>query len=219
MNTDFSIFRRYPTLAQAQDLREFLVGHGIEVEIGDNVPPLDPAFSGNTVMEEVEVRIRTEDFARAIELLEQRIESQLSDVPSDYYLFEFSNEELLEVLMKPDEWSQYDQVLAKHVLRERGQAIDDTLIASLRKNRIKELSTPETSHPVWIAVGYFFAMLGGLLGILIGYLLWTTRKTLPNGERIFAYSESDRKHGKYIFFLGLVILPISLGIRIMMMEP
>ena len=73
MNPDFSIFRRFATLDEARQLGEFLKANDIEVEIGDNVPPIDPAFSGSTVMEEAELRIRKEDFARATKLLEKNI--------------------------------------------------------------------------------------------------------------------------------------------------
>ena len=44
-------------------------------------------------------------------------------------------------------------------------------------------------------MGYFFTIIGGLLGIFIGYSLFTVKKTLPNGKKVYSYSENDRKHG------------------------
>ncbi|WP_431243320.1 hypothetical protein ACQ9BO_01130 [Flavobacterium sp. P21] len=63
--------------------------------------------------------------------------------------------------------------------------------------------------------GYLFSLLGGGIGMVIGYSLWTSKKTLPNGERVYSYNEADRKHGKTIFILGTIIFPLVLLIKIL----
>ena len=50
--------------------------------------------------------------------------------------------------------------------------------------------------------GYVLAALGGIVGVFIGHHLNTTKKTLPNGQRVYIYNADDRAHGKWIFFLG-----------------
>jgi len=67
---------------------------------------------------------------------------------------------------------------------------------------------------VWIIVGYFLAVIGGLLGIIIGYLLMSSKKTLPNGVRVYSYNDNDRKHGKVIFIIGIIVIVISASIKI-----
>lgn len=60
----------------------------------------------------------------------------------------------------------------------------------------------------------YFSITWRVLGILIGYSLWTSKKTLPNGQIVHSYSEQDRGHGKNIFYIGLIILPFSILLKI-----
>lgn len=48
-----------------------------------------------------------------------------------------------------------------------------------------------------------------MLGIFIGWFLTTYKKTLPNGERVYEYNENDRKQGRRILFIGIVIFAIA----------
>lgn len=213
MQEEYSIFKKYPTLEQATELKELLDKEGIDAVLGDNIPPVDVTFSGSTVQHEFEVRIKPSDFGKAEDLLEHQAENLIDQVDKDYYLFDFTDEELYEILLKSDEWNEFDYTLAQKILSQRGKPIDKALLNSLKKERIKQLAQPEESQRAWIILGYVFAFLGGLLGIVIGYFLWTAKKTLPNGEKVYSYSEKDRKQGKYIFIIAVIILPIALILR------
>ncbi len=47
-------------------------------------------------------------FTRAHAVLEAFYEKQLQEVDPDYYLFAFTDAELLDILSKPDEWGHFD---------------------------------------------------------------------------------------------------------------
>lgn len=213
MQEEYSIFKKYPTLEQAAELKELLDKEGIEAVLGDNIPPVDVTFSGTTLQHEFEVRIKPSDFVRAEDLLEQQDENLIDQVDKDYYLFNFTDEELYEILLKSDEWNEFDYTLAQKILSQRGKPIDKALLNSLKNERLKQLAQPEENQRAWIILGYVFAFLGGLLGIVIGYFLWTAKKTLPNGKKVYSHSEKDRKQGKYIFIIAIIILPIALILR------
>ena len=119
-------------------------------------------------------------------------------------------EELYDILLRADEWSDLDYDLARQLLEQRGKPVDDQLLQSLRKQRIEDLAKPEGSQKTWIYVGYVFAILGGGLGIIIGYLIWKSKKTLPNGKRVYSYSDQDRPKGKLLFIISLVLFIIYL---------
>ena len=89
------------------------------------------------------------------------------------------------------------------------------MLASLKKERLNILSKPEENQRPWIIAGYLFSFLGGGIGIVIGYSLWTSKKTLPNGERIYSYNNADRKQGKTIFIIGLIVFPLALIVKIL----
>ena len=130
-------------------------------------------------------------------------------------MFDFTNDELYDVLLKYDEWSEFDYALAKKILIERGEKINQEILDSLKSERVNEMNKPEPSQKYWIIAGYIFSILGGFLGLIIGYFIWTSKKSLPNGEKIYSYSDSDRKNGKYIFYIGLIIFPILFILKIL----
>jgi len=214
MEDNYSILRKFPTLDQANELKDLLEKNGINSILADNVPPVDITFSGSTLRNEIEIRIKQSDFEKAEEIIERNAEELIDQIDKDYYLFEFSDEELYEILLKSDEWSAFDYTLAQKLLKQRGKSIDKELLNSLKNERLKDLAKPEENQRPWIVGGYVFSLLGGFLGLIIGYFLWTSKKTLPNGQKVYSYSKNDRKHGKYIFYIGLIIAPISLLLKV-----
>jgi hypothetical protein len=109
-----------------------------------------------------------------------------------------------------------DRQLARVILADRGKPISEELVAAIRQLRIDDLSNPEPAQAGYIALGYISSVLGGLLGIAIGYQLNTSKNTLPNGEQVYAYRKRDRQHGKRMFFLGLAVFIPLVIIRIAM---
>jgi hypothetical protein len=107
-----------------------------------------------------------------------------------------------------------DYQLAIKLLKERGAEMDEAAIAELNKQRLDELRKIEPPQTAWIIAGYIFAVLGGVFGIAIGWNLAHNKKTLPNGETVFNYSDSDRKHGQRIFYLAIAGLIFSVYSRI-----
>ena len=63
-------------------------------------------------------------------------------------------------------------------------------------------------------VGCIFALLGGIIGIIIGYFLWTSTKTLPNGNKAYAYSSGDRARGKTLFFFATIVMLVWIILRV-----
>lgn len=210
MDNEHLIFRKFSTLEQAKDLQDILIDNGIETILADNAPQVDSTLAGSTSHDKFEIRIKQSDFEKALSILEKDAENLINEVERDYYLFDFTNEELYDVILKSDEWNEFDYILSQKILIERGEEINETLLKSLKKQRINDLAKPEEDQQPWIIAGYIFSVLGGFLGLIIGYFIWTQKKTLPDGQRIFSHKESDRKQGKYIFYIGLVVFPIIL---------
>lgn len=210
---EFSIYRRFPNIQLAKEVNDLLLANGIKTAIGDNSAPVDITFTGNTLQDQIEIRIAPADFQKADELLQDQARQVMQDLDPDYYLHNFSDDELYDILLKPDEWNDFDYVLAQHLLNERGKSIDQEQLDALRKQRIQDLAKPEKGQRAWIIAGYVFSFMGGFLGIIIGYFLWNSRKTLPNGEKVYSYGAKDRKHGLNILLIGIIVFPLSILIR------
>lgn len=159
-----------------------------------------------TLPAEYHVKVAAEQFVRVNELLYKIAAEEISKVDKSYYLFDFSDQELYNILAKPDEWSAFDYQLSQKILADKGKAVDTDFIATLRKARLENLAKPEGKQSNQVILGYLFAMTGGLIGIAIGWNLRTSKRTLPNGEQIFNYQENDRKHGLRIQILGIFMV-------------
>ena len=207
MASAYRVFRKFTSKDLTQDLIDLLDKESIPYQIKDNSASVDLTFTGN-MAQEVQVMIRQEDFAKANELLDQHAETILDQIDKNHYLFEFSNQELIEVLLKPDEWNELDVKLAQKILNDRGESVSESFLQGIRKQRIEDLAKPEKEQSTWILVGYFMAFLGGLFGMGIGYYLWRHQKTLPDGRKVYAYQEKDRRNGKLIFILGFICFVI-----------
>lgn len=50
---------------------------------------------------------------------------------------------------------------------------------------------------------------------MIGWHINTHKKTLPNGESVFAYDENSREKGNKIFKVGLIMLVLWIAIFVL----
>ncbi|QKJ32689.1 hypothetical protein HQ865_23985 [Mucilaginibacter mali] len=198
-------YRKFNDLALANNLAEILAAHHIEYVLEESPDLFNPSFATRTEMSrEYWVKISSDDFDRANQVIEAYEGRYADEADLDHYLFGFDDDELMEIINKPDEWSAFDYALAKKILKERGVVIDAAREKEIGEKRMQELKKPEHSEHFWVMVGYFFALFGGVLGFFIGWHLWKSKKTLPNGEQVFVYSPGDRNSGKWIFYLSVV---------------
>jgi hypothetical protein len=213
MATDFVTFQRFNDKVAALALAETFKGNNFEVELEDASANFDITFANNEIDKDFRVKLKPEDFERANIFLQQQAAKDLADIDPNYYIFDFSDEELKEIIEKQDEWSSLDFLLAQKILRERGVEVNVEQIQTLKAKRIEELSEPEKSPKLLIVSGYVLAFIGGLLAIVIGAYLRNHKKTLPNGERVFGYAIADRAHGERILILGILGLIIFAAIQ------
>ena len=218
MKTEYSVFKKFSNLDQAKDVQSLLEKNEIDTIIENNVSSLPTTIvGGNEMLNQIEIKIRQSDFKKANEILNKHFQITLDEIDKDYYLFQFSDKELYDILLKPDEWGNIDYILAKQLLEKRGKSIDNEMLEALKEQRIIDLAKPEENQVTWIIAGYFFAIIGGLLGIIIGYSLMNSKKTLPNGVQVYSYNNKDRKHGKNIFYIGIIVIILFTFVKILIL--
>ena len=215
MNPDFISYQKFNDPALAEELAEQLEQRKIEYTIEEEVTGFDPSLVMSNEAKYYAVKIKSKDFETVNELLKENEETNTGEIDKDYYLFSFTDDELMDVITKADEWSPFDVVLARKLLAERGKEISEQKIATLHEARIEELKKPEVSQTTYIMAGYLFAMLGGVLGFFIGWHLSGYKKTLPDGERVYGYTENDRWHGRLIFYLSFIGLALGLALKLL----
>ncbi len=208
-------YKKFKSLAEAEVLMQILKQHQIEFQIEDISAPFDVTLTGGTDLEDkVAIKLDAEDFPKANAVIEELISQQTDNVQGDHYLYDFSDDELMEILEKYDEWGDFDYALAQKILEERGKPISEEQLAELKIQRINNLKTPIKAKSAYIVVGYFLAFFGGLIGLLMGYVFYNSKKTLPTGESVFTYDKGTRSHAQNILVISIVIIILALGLRI-----
>jgi Rps23 Pro-64 3,4-dihydroxylase Tpa1-like proline 4-hydroxylase len=203
MNTHLS-YQMFHVQQEAESLKDFLIEKGIDCFVKDTTPRFDPSFANNESQKEFRVMVLPEDFDRANQAQLAYYQQFVEEIDADYYLLDFTDEELFTILEEPDKWSKYDFVASQKILADRGRTIDQEQIQKLKEQRLEQLAKPEDKQGFWVFVAYFCSFLGGFLGILIGYHFCWHKKSLPNGNQVFAYTNNIRKHGYYVFVIGWV---------------
>ena len=196
-------FQKYNDPALAGAIAERLAAAGIHYEIESQHPHIDAAIIGSTPEFSIDLNIAPEDFIRARQVLEAYYEAQLQNIDPDYYLFEFTDQELLEILAKPDEWGIFDYVLARKLLIGRGHPITPGFTDDLKAKRLQELA--KFDDPASIGASPL-----GLGGPVSGYILSTQKKILPDGREVPTYAPNVRKRGRLVFIIALIVLVIAL---------
>ena len=206
-------FEEYKTFTNHTEVKEFtelMDQNHIEYKVHKITPVLDPAFAGNTQNDNIVIKIKPSDVEQVEQILLNEVDVNVEDLAPDYYLLLFTDDELMDVVVKKDEWNDFDYVLAQKLLKERGKEITPEVLEMIRRQRISELSKQNPYPGHWIIAGYVFSILGGLIGVFIGLMLiWDTKK-LPGGAKIYAYDSKARRHGKMILAVGLIMLILTI---------
>jgi hypothetical protein len=213
MTDNWLTFQRFNDMELANTIGGQLAEAGIQYIIEDNSKFFNPSFVNNTIDAAISLKLQSAEFPKAQLALEAYYKKQVEQVDKDYYLFQFTDAELTEIVSKPDEWGHFDYQLAQKLLAERGKMVIPEEAIQLKAQRIEVLSQPEPVSKAWIYLGYACAILGGLFGIVAGATIAFMKKTLPDGQRVYAYSEQQRKHGKRILVIAIVSLILWLNFR------
>jgi len=62
----------------------------------------------------------------------------------------------------------------------------------------------------WVIIGYISSLFGGFMGMIIGTILVSAKKSLSDGSIVYVFNEQSRKHGKIIMYLGSAVLILSI---------
>lgn len=213
---EFMTYKKFKTEEEAIDLVDLLKSNAIDYQVENISSPVDITFTGGTELEDkIAIKLKSADFEKAEILLNKIAANSIDLIDKDHYLFDFSDNELFEILENYNEWSETDFILAKKILHDRGKNISNEKVQELKDKKIAELKKPEKGHKGWLIFGFISAILGGLLGIFIGYHHFKFKKSIPTGEKVYAYDTETRRTGLRIFYIGIASLVFWIVLRIL----
>ena len=228
------VFQTYASIEQATEVADQLRGRGIAATVVKVGPRLDSAIIGPDYGDKYAVKIMGSDFTEANKILYSDSNVDLDSVDVNHPLMLMNNEELKGIIAKPDEWGAENYSIALALLKSRGVTISETVIDSLKEERIAILSRRKKLSPYFLLTGYssailpclfnalkyhqkvggyvtdFIIYLPGFLGLFIGWVILRSRTTLPDGRQIPSFEEGTIKHGIAIVILNVLSWIISL---------
>jgi hypothetical protein len=196
--------RTFNTLEEASAVVELLEKNKIHYLVEKTEVPIEVVLPGENLDTELLVKVKPEAFEAAKTLLEELEEIGIEKLDKDYYLFDFTDQELIELLQKSDEWSLKDYLWAQEILKQRGKEVDKSLLNEWNDKRLAFLATPEKVTPKYLMLAYLFCFAGGWIGFFMGRHVRAFKKLLPNNQKVFAFDEESRVKGKKIESIGLI---------------
>lgn len=218
------VFQTFEMEEDAKELAAMLLEEGINAEAASLPKRIDAVLIGNDFTNNYVVKIAPGDFERANEVIFGYQDNVLV-IPADHPLRAMSNEELMAVVSKPDEWGADNYKIALALLEQRGMPVTEAELQGLQQKRLAVLAEKKKLSSWLIVMGYLTALLPaarnipnigegsnslsvwffpGALGLLIGMSVIVARTTLPNGQRVLTYDAPSIRQGMWI--VGVNIL-------------
>lgn len=218
--SSFEIYDKFQTAENAKPLIALLKSNDIQHKVEEPKQIEDPLFIGDTNLfrPKVFVKLRPQDFQRVNQLIEtdmlQQIQAGAIDL-KQHFLYEFTNEELWDVIRKPDEWNFDTGVIARYLLESRGVEVSTAQVNFMQEERVRKIRRPRKGVDAWVVVlpfifaGYYWGSLaGGLIaafsGFALGYYYWQDVSIAPNGEKFYTFDSKSRNSGKTMLIVTFI---------------
>jgi len=201
--SSFIPFRRFDDMVIAKEFLATLEEMSIDYKIEEYAKETGVSFY-NQSEKEILVKLHQTDFETAHNIVPN--ENVSDEISADHYLYDFTDEELIDVLVKPHEWGEIDRLFAPKILIQRGYDLSKLDIEQKKETHIQSLAQPQKESTLLLILGYLTAIGGGIFGLMIGWGLDNAKTTLPNGKQIYTYTEKSRKHGTRIYKLSVIMI-------------
>jgi hypothetical protein len=210
----YASFQAFYSEDEAVAMAMLLENENIPTKITVANPLLDTLIIGEDYQPGFFLMIPVYEFDKAHHIIQEKWRSQISKIPADHYLYSFSDDELLKIIARPDEWSSQDYVLATEILQAKGYKITDEKRDEWREQRNEFLAAPESADGLAIISGYVLAFMGGVIGLIFGLSFLHAKKQLPDGRKVNSYDEKTRSHGRAMVLISVAEIITALALKV-----
>jgi hypothetical protein len=119
-----------------------------------------------------------------------------------------SDEELYEIYTHSSQYSQEWRALAEAEAMRRGLSVD---VVAKAKDDAELAAGIEGKH---IVAGFIFCLLGGIIGLIIGFDYAFSTRTNADGECFYKYDRATRTSGKWMLVLFAVVVTIFIAAKL-----
>ena len=200
--SEFLTYSKFYTNEEAGEFAALLQKNGIPFEAERVGAPLDGLYVGEDTDPRYLVKVMQTDFEKVNELMKHEMERQVEYVRSDYYLYQFTNEELADVVRRPDEWNYFDQALARKLLLQRNVALEAIPVNALFT--AEDLYQPSRLEGAWLVLAYLGAVFFPFVGVPLGAVLFRSKRTLRDGSKVPLFDVTAMNHGWVLLAIGVI---------------
>jgi len=209
MESDLVELSRCRDGESVSETTDILDSANISYRVGSTASNFDITSIGTGSNPEVIISVRRADYNAARSAMEE--EYLKTNLPDDHYLSTSSDDELADILGKPEEWSSFDVAHARKIAKDRG--IDESLIQLKKSQRMEQLQRGKPVSKTLLLVGWFFSLIGGLIGIGIAWSICFMKEKTPEGD-FFTYDVESRERGRPMFQVACLMATIVILVRI-----
>lgn len=216
----FETYQTYASVEQAKEVITLLKKARIPYSLEKPILQIDPLITGSIMLPAAVLRIPGTCFTQVNEMLEAKATAEMETGNDDntYYLYEYSDKELLEVVANIDEWHMNDVILAKVILKNRGISLSENEINTLRAKHLTEIRKPKKGKHVWMLItliacfiaAYLFTFVILVFSLGWGYYYWQDTTVDPEGKKFKTFDQETRNIG--IAMMATSVLGFALGI-------
>lgn len=143
------------------------------------------------------------DLQKIKEIEQQFVILPFTSIPTDYYLHQNTDEELLELLSDRSLCSPLNYAIDREILKNRQVVIDYDNLLNQKTNLLIKQHRKIADNRTWLIIVYVISLLGSILGIIAGlHILY--RKTTINNTKVHFYPKHIRIHAPYILLTGVI---------------
>jgi hypothetical protein len=166
--TKFKLLQQSNSKEEILELNELLNKNSVKTKlINSSLANSGMEALGVSTISTFAIHIQQKDFQRANEILEKAADKQVNHIGKDHYLYDFTDEELYDILQNRNEWNHIDYSLSKKILKERGKEIKTEDLETINEGEEERLKSKDVIPKHVVLIGYACAAGIPLLGILI----------------------------------------------------
>jgi hypothetical protein len=206
--TDQIIYATFPDKEQAISLIALLQDANIEYEIDESSSLFKALASDQPIFDRIKIKIKASDVERVDTLIEQ--DNETASV--EHFLYTFSDEDLLDVLKNPSDWTPKELELVNKIINERQISLIATKKPEYREDGRDKKSNETTDEKTKLKTSSLLAIVG-LCSLIYIYQAQTGVIYFSRILEFFmsssCYYISEEYHLAYGVLLSLFILTIA----------
>lgn len=185
-----------------------------EVSSADSI--IDKSIVGSGFFAKYTLKLIPKDFSVANEYIKQEAIAKGIRIEDFNHLTALSDDELLEILKNPEEWSVDAEIVSRKILSLRNVKINEEYISNHKQNKAlvskkgKSVSFKiQLLYFLCIVLGFYIGLIFIIAGIGMGYYYSYGTSTDSLGDKQYIYDEKARQNGKLILWGSIVCFIIQ----------